>query len=155
RPPGRAPTVTGTGPGGPATSVASRMRLIRAPGSSSVFHAAARVAASVSNNDADGDKVTGATTASRTGSYCLVRCQPTKVCTYSLVDDAESRTWIAMGMTPNARFSRNRPGGMVMLKGTDDPMSTGCPMWAFPTSRPAGAVVLEAHASTDARVTTE
>ena len=146
--------VTGTGPAGPSTSVPSRIRLIREPGSSSAFQAASRVAASVSNSAADGDRVTGATTASRTGSYCLLRCQPTKVCVYSLVDDAVSRTWMATGMIPNARFSTSRPGAMVMLNGADVPTSTARPTFTVPTSIPPGAVVLAAQASTDARETT-
>ncbi len=131
------------------------MRLIRLPGSSSAFQAASRVAGSVSNSAAEGDSVSGATTARRTGSYCLVRCHPTNVCVISLVDDAASRTWMAMGMIPNARFSRNRPGGMVIVKGAEVPMSTARPTFVVPTSMPPGAVALPAQASTDARVTTE
>jgi hypothetical protein len=72
----------------------------------------------------------------------------------SLVDDAVSRTCTAMGMIPNARFSRNRPGGMVMLNGAEVPTSTARPTLAAPTSMPPGAVVLPAQASTDARDTT-
>ena len=118
------------------------MRLIRLPGSSSAFHAASRVAGSVSNSAAEGESVTGATTPRRTGSYCLVRCHPTKVCVISLVDDAVSRTWTATGMIPNARFSWNRPGGMVMLKGAEVPTSTARPTLAMPTSMPPGVVAL-------------
>jgi hypothetical protein len=152
--PGSTAQVTGTGPAGPSTSVPSRMRPIRAAGSSSSFQAAVRAAGSVSNSAADGDRVTGATTASRIGSYCLVRCQPTNVRVVSLVDEAASRTWMAMGMIPKARLKRRRPDGMVMMNGAELPTSTARPSRTLPTSAPPGAAVLVAQASTEPRVTT-